>query len=142
METLPGSVEESGINPSAGSILIAIVIITWSSSSSSLLFCLVLLPMCLTDAVVSEQPAGSESEPAPIHNNVGLEELNKTDRLLVQQVGHHHHWHQHHRPNTQKCWDSLEFSIKKGSKFFTETIVYKLCSFVILWPAEMALSFA
>ena len=72
--------------------------------------------MCLTDAVVSEQPAGSESEPAPIHNNVGLEELNKTDRLLVQQVGHHHHWHQHHRPNTQNCWDSLEFSIKTSQE--------------------------
>ena len=26
------------------------------------------------------------SQAAPVHNNVGLEELNKTDRLLVQQV--------------------------------------------------------
>ena len=26
------------------------------------------------------------SQAVPMHNNVGLEELNKTDRLLVQQV--------------------------------------------------------
>jgi len=53
METLPGSVEESGVNPAA-------------------------------DEVVATQPAPSEA--VPVHNNVGLEELNKTDRLLVQQL--------------------------------------------------------
>ena len=33
------------------------------------------------------QPHSLDAEKPLVHNNVGLDELNRTDRLLVQQVG-------------------------------------------------------